>query len=36
LDAYKNKEYKETPLLSKFDEIASIVAESNGNDMFKA
>lgn len=37
LDAYKNREYKETPLLDKFGEIAGILARASyQGDTFKA
>lgn len=36
LDRYRNREYKETPLLDKFSEICDTVAKSYNNDSFKA
>lgn len=36
LDRYRNREYKETPLLLQFSDIAHIVGKSCGNDPFKA
>ena len=36
LDKYRNKEYKETPLLDHFNNIAKIVAKSYNDDIFKA
>ena len=36
LEAYKAKEYKETPLLDHFDKISQIIADANYNgDQFK-
>lgn len=36
LDAYKSKEYKETPLLDNFDQITKIIADANyDGDTFK-
>ena len=32
LEKYKSKEYKQTPLLDNFDEIASIIGGANYND----
>lgn len=34
LDAYRNKSYKETPLLDHFKDISEIVARSYNNDTF--
>jgi len=36
LDRYRNREYKETPLLDRFHEISSIVGKSYNGDSFKA
>jgi hypothetical protein len=36
LDRYRNKEYKETPLLDKFEEIVGLVANSYQGDRFHA
>ncbi len=36
LDRYRNRNYKETPLLDEFNSIASIIANSYDQDVFKA
>jgi hypothetical protein len=36
LDKYRNKEYKETPLLDNFQEIAETIGKSYNNDSFEA
>jgi hypothetical protein len=36
LDKYRNREYKETPLLDSFGELSEIVGRSYGGDAFKA
>lgn len=36
LDQYRNKSYKETPLLDRFDDIVAIVSNSYEGDKFKA
>jgi len=36
VDKFLGKEYKETPLLDKLDEVVSIIAESYENDKFHA
>ena len=36
LDRYRNKEYKETPLLDNFKDICKVVAQSYEGDNFKA
>jgi hypothetical protein len=36
LDRYRNREYKETPLLDKFDDIVGSIARSYNGDKFKA
>ena len=36
LEKYKNKSYKDTPLMDHFAEISQIVARSHDNDVFKA
>ena len=36
LERYRNREYKETPLLDKFEDIIDIVAKSYQGDRFRA
>jgi len=36
LDKYKSKEYKETPLLDNFSNIARLISQNYDNDVFKA
>jgi len=36
LDRYRNREYKETPLLDKFDDILGIIAKNYQGDQFRA
>jgi hypothetical protein len=37
LDLYRNKEYKETPLLDNFEEISKIIADASyGGNVYKA
>ena len=36
LQKYKNKEYRETPLMDQLSEVFKVVAEGYENDIFKA
>lgn len=36
LEKYRNKDYKETPLLDNLNEITRIIAKAYDNDIFKA